>query len=192
MEILKNPDLAVLYPLLEEVPRYIIDDFLLPIEEGIVWGYKSGEDESMYDLESGEMLNTVFDTVYRTLTITYNDTTLEVEINFGLVQEGLTPIFYVGGSSDDVPEDGDNWDGYGTWENQLEKTGFGGYLIEHGEKVYFISKDAFIPVVGTDEEELIDRETLRPLGLEGQDSVNNNGLINGVPTGYMGTGALYY
>ena len=64
-------------------------------------------------------------------------------------------------------------------------------MIEYGNKVYFISKDAFIRWLAP-KRTSIDRETLRPLGMNGQDSRNNLGLINGIPTEYAGTAALYY
>jgi len=190
--ILKNPDLGILYPIIEQVPEQIIDDYELPTAEGVVWAYKNGEDESLFDIESGEILKTTFDTAYRIMVVTYNKTSIEVKVNFGLIQEGLIPIYYVGGADTDKPEGGNNWDGHGTWDKQLEKTGFGGYLIEYGDKVYFISKDAFIPIAGEEGNNQIDRKTLRPYGFEGQDSLNNNGLINGNPSEYKGTGALYY
>ncbi|MFA6722676.1 MAG: InlB B-repeat-containing protein, partial [Bacilli bacterium] len=192
LEILKNPDLAVLNPLIKQIPDQIIDDFTFPTAEGVTWSYKDGEDDSLFDLEAGILLKTSFETALRTIEVSYGETTLELVINFGVVKEDFTPIFYVGGAAADKPAEGNNWDGYGTWDKQLAKTGFGGYLIEYGNKVYFISKDAFIPLVGTEENEHLDRETLRPLGMNGQDSRNNLGLINGIPTEYAGTAALYY
>ena len=192
LEILKNPDLAVLNPLIKQIPDQIIDDFTFPTAEGVTWSYKDGEDDSLFDLEAGILLKTSFETALRTIEVSYGETTLELVINFGVVKEDFTPIFYVGGAAADKPAEGNNWDGYGTWDKQLAKTGFGGYLIEYGNKVYFISKDAFIPLVGTEENEHLDRETLRPLGMNGQDSRNNLGLINGTPTEYAGTAALYY
>ncbi|MGB4015003.1 MAG: InlB B-repeat-containing protein, partial [Bacilli bacterium] len=192
LEILKNPDLAVLNPLIKQIPDQIIDDFTFPTAEGVTWAYKDGEDDSLFDLEAGILLKTSFETALRTIEVSYGETTLELVINFGVVKEDFTPIFYVGGAAADKPAEGNNWDGYGTWDKQLAKTGFGGYLIEYGNKVYFISKNAFIPLVGTEENEHLDRETLRPLGMNGQDSRNNLGLINGIPTEYAGTAALYY
>ena len=189
LDIVKNPDLAYLLPVINQVPTHIIDDFLLPTTGGVVWSFKNPSDNVYFDIETGELLKTTYGVALVTLIATYNTTSREVTINFGLLQEGQKAIFYTG---DVKPSGGTTADGFGTYETQLLKAGFGGYMITVGNKVYFISKDAFIPISGTTANERISRETLRPLGLSAQTAVNNIGLKNGTPIGYSGAGALYY
>lgn len=188
IEIVKNPDLAVLLPVIKEVPSQIIVDFVLPTTNGVVWSYKSGEDSSFFDLETGELLKTTYAYAPVTLLATYNTTSKEVSINFGLVEEGQKPIFYSGQTK---PETGNTWDGFGTYDTQLATAGFDVFKIVVGNNVYFISKDAYIPISGTTANEVISRSTLRPYGLSAQTDYNNNGLKNGVAVAYSGGAALY-
>ncbi|MDI9507912.1 MAG: hypothetical protein QM208_05800, partial [Bacillota bacterium] len=81
IEILKNPDLAVLNPLIKQIPDQIIDDFTFPTAEGVTWAYKDGEDDSLFDLEAGILLKTSFETALRTIEVSYGETTLELVIN---------------------------------------------------------------------------------------------------------------
>ncbi|MGD9605590.1 MAG: InlB B-repeat-containing protein [Bacilli bacterium] len=188
MAIVKNPDLAVLLPVIKEVPSQIIVDFVLPTTNGVVWSYKTGEDTSFFDLETGELLQTTYAYEPTVLVATYNTTSKEVVVNFGLVEEGQKAIFYSGQTK---PEAGNTWDGFGTYETQMEAAGFGGYKIVVGTNVYFISKDAYIPISGTTANEVISRTTLRPYGLDAQTDYNNIGLKNGVAVAYSGAAALY-
>lgn len=188
LAIAKNPDLAVLFPAIEQVPEQITSDFDFPKTGGVVWTYKAGQDTSLFDLEAGTLLVTTFGVAKVTLLATYNLTSLEINVDFGLLQEGQKAIFYTGATK---PAEGNTWDGFGTFKTQMEVAGFGGYTVTVGNNVYFISKDAYIPISGTVENEKISRETLRPLGLTLQTDYNNNGLKNGVAVNYSGAGALY-
>ena len=188
--IAKDPDLGAIYLVLKSMPKQIVNDYVLETNDGtITWAYKEGSDTSYYNIETGEVLKNAFEEVKATLVATKGDAVVEVEVNFGLLSEGQMPIFYNGGVK---PATGNAWDGHGSYHAQLEKAGFGGALISVGEKVYFVSKDAYITLEGTEENEVIDRETLRPIGLSAQTDYNNVGLKNGVAVAYSGAGALYH
>lgn len=187
--IVKEPDLGAIYQALKTVPRQIIDDFELPTDGGITWEYKEGSDTSYYDIETGEVLKNAFGVVKATLIAKKGEAEVEVEFDFGLVLEGQTPIFYTGTT---IPDAGPTWEGNGTYTTQLEKAGFGGVIITVANKVYFVSKDAYIPLSATEDNQEIDRETLRPLGLATQQDYNNIGLHNGKAVAYSGAAALYH
>ncbi|HOH17981.1 MAG TPA: InlB B-repeat-containing protein, partial [Bacilli bacterium] len=191
LAIVKNPDLAVLLPVIKEVPKQIIVDFALPTTGGVLWSYKAGEDQSFFDLESGELLKTTYAYQPVTLLAKYNTTTEEVVVNFGLLEEGQKAIFYTGATTA-KPDAGNTWEGFGTYDTQSAVAGFGGYKIVVGNNVYFISKNAYIPISGTTENELISRTTLRPYGISAQTDYNNTGLENGIVKTYRGAAALYH
>lgn len=186
----KNPDLHLLKTLAGQIPSQIISDFMLPNEDDkVTWSYKEGEDDSLYDIETGELLKTTFGKAYSVLVGKLGDAQIEVSVNFGLVNEGQTAIFYTG---DKKLGEVDTKDGGGTYESQLEVTGFSGFMIVVGDKVYFLAKNSYIPISGTEENEEISREQLRPHGLEADTEVNNIGFKAGKPVGYGGAAALYY
>lgn len=188
--IAKDPDLGAIYKIVKVMPKQIINDYVLPTDDGaITWAYKEGSITDYYNIETGEILKNSFKPVMSTLVATKNEATMEVEVNFGLTYADQTSIFYTGTTK---PAGGKTSEGFGTYYTQLEKAGFGGTIVTVGNKVYFLSKNSYIPISGTTENEQISRETLRPHGLSTNEDYNNTGLVNGVPTGYKGAGALYH
>lgn len=188
--IVKNPDLGAIYAVLKTLPRQIVDDFDFPTADGTIeWSYKENSNTSYFNLETGEIAQNIFGEAKSILVAKRGQESVEVEINFGLLYEGQTPIFYTGATA---PAGGKASDGFGTYYTQLEKAGFNGVMVTVGDKVYFLSKNAYVAISGTEENEKISREALRPYGLSTQADYNNTGLNNGKPTGYAGAGVLYY
>lgn len=183
-----DPDLGALMQAMKVVPKQILDDYVLPTNDGaITWSYK-GDPYEGYDLITGEVTDVPYAVKVATLVATVGEKQAEVEVNFGLLEEGQTPIFY----ALTKPAGGNVSEGHSTYETQLEDVGFGGVRIIVGDKVFFITKDAYIPLSGTEANEVIDRATLRPLGMAGEEDLNNLALKKGVPIIYGGAGALYH
>lgn len=185
-----DPEGGLIIIATKDLPSQIISNYELPTAEGeIAWSFKAGEEVDGYNIATGVMSKNYFEYKPATLVATKGAKEVEFVINFGLLEEDQLPIFYTGTVK---PDEGKTADGFGTYETQLDKAGFGGVIIVVGEKAYFLSKNSYIPLEGTEENELKVREDLRPNGLDTQADVNNTGLVKGVGTGYKGAGALYH
>ncbi|MDI9507267.1 MAG: hypothetical protein QM208_02470, partial [Bacillota bacterium] len=77
---------------LAEVPAQILGDYQLNNED-FLWEYKDGEDETLFDIETGEMLERKMTQALRTFIVSsrkYPDIKAERVINFGLTPTGVT------------------------------------------------------------------------------------------------------
>lgn len=182
-----NPDIKVLYNLMDKIPTKIVNDYKLPEMEGLSFAYGEGEDSSYYDLQTGKLLKISYEVNYITIVAKYNETTMSFTINFGLAEEGDKLIF---STATKAPSAGNTSDGFGTYENQLSTSGFGGVAVRISGKIFFIGKNCLINLSTPESGSTLSRKELRPLG--GVEFINNVGIVNGNPKEYQGTGALYY
>jgi len=187
MEGIINPDLGKINRAIQATPKQIIFDFDLPIDEGVTWEYQIGEDDTYFDLQSGTYLKLSHEYRPITLKVSSNDNYKEIVINFG-VASSAESIVYATGAVAPVAG-GLTSEGNGTYAEQAATSGFGSFAIVVNNKLYFTGKDSYIPLEKPAVGNTLTINELRPLG--GTTYINNLGLVNGVPTQYRGTGALY-
>lgn len=170
-----------------EVPEVILEDYKLPTLNGLLtWKLKTGEDSTIYDVATGKLLKLVGPRTTVVVEGLLLDTTHELTLTFGIIDPLMTQFYYNSNDSF-VAATG------GTWETQTARAGFGGYMIIVGDKQYFLGEKAYIPLVGTEENQVFDRNMLRPLGLGSPTDIYNNALVNKgvVSTSLRGYGVLY-
>lgn len=184
---LKNPDLIALYQLADAIPEQIVTDFTIPKVQGVTLSYKDGEDTSCFNLTTGKLLKVTYGYKPVILVAECNQSTLEIRVNFGLLQENQKAIFATGATAPKAG--GTTKDGKGTYNEQLNTAGFGGVAISFEDKVYFIGKNAFITLTKPASGNTPTNEQLKPYGTTG---IFNESLVNGVPKDTRGTGVLYY
>lgn len=185
---LKNPSVLIVHDAIKQVQTQIVADYAFPVISDVTFAYAAGEDESYYNLATGEYLK--LSHAYKPLkfTATHGTYTAEFEINFGIAKAGEVLIYNTGAVA---PSGTTTAAGGGTAENQQTSVGFGGVAIKVAGKVYFIGKDALINLFKPSaQSNALTQTELRPLG--GVGGINNQGIVNGVATPYKGTGALYY
>lgn len=188
LEGLMSEDLKMINQAIALVPSKIVFDFNFPTNGGVTWSYKDGEDSSYFDLSTGTYLQLSLVAQVRTLVASLNSESKEITVNFGVTNPNDVLIYNTARIT--PAAGGSTAEGKGTYEEQASRVGFGGFAITVGNKSYFIGKDSYIPLTNPLFGHTLTREELRPLG--GVNGVNNMGLVNGAPTEYNGTGALYY
>lgn len=181
----KDPDLFIIDSINEKIPVLIMDDFQLPIIDGVDWSLKDGQDTTLYDIKTGKLLRFPGKGEKIIVVASFNERIIELELNFGIIDSSKSQVYY-NASHSNFPLVG------GTYETQEEKAGFGGYTILVGDKQYFIGEKAYIALKGEIEGEEITIEQLRPYG-EGDIAIpfNNGLLIGGTVISRNGFGVLY-
>ena len=187
MEGLKNPSIAAINKALSQIPNKIVNDFKLPSVEGVTYDFISSEGKQYYNIETGQYLKVSYEPKLITMIAYHGSESKEFVINFGLAEPNDKIIFNTGTVK---PSGGRTSDGYGTYNDQLSKTGFCGVAIRVGGNIYFLGKNSLIELDSNVLPNNLSKKELRPYG--GENLINNCGLVNGVPTAYKGTGALYY
>ena len=188
MEGLINPDLALINRAIKLTPTQIVFDFTLPTEGGVTWSYKAGQDTTYFDLVTGTYLKLSYQTNQIILIVSAGTESKEVTINFGVTPVGKQAIFTTGAVA--PVAGGKTSDGMGTQAEQQTATGFGGYAMIVGDKTFFTGKNTYIPLQKPASGTTLTVNELRPLG--GVAGIHNQGIRNGIPTEYSGTGALYH
>lgn len=188
LEDLIDPNYKAVNQALRAIPRQIVNDFPLP--SGVVWTYKAGQDQSYFDLTTGKYLKVSYEAKYITLVATNNSASKEVTINFGILKEGQTALFYTGKVA--PLAGGSTGEGKGTASEQEAKVGFSGIALVVEDKVLFVAEKSYISLTNPLTGNLLGREALRPYGSSADTSATfNQSLVKGVPTGYEGSGTLY-
>lgn len=187
VEAISNPDLKILYEIIQDLPTRIVNDYKFPEVEGVKYYYEEGQDQTYYNIEKGELLKVSHKSKYISFVIEYNNTKLGFTINFGIASDNEKIIYNTGTKK---PSGGRTSDGFGTYADQESAIGFGGVAIKVDGKVYFIGKKALINLNSPASGNRLTKKDLRPLG--GENMVNNVGLVKGVAREYAGSGALYY
>lgn len=185
-ESIKNPNIKVLYDLVNQIPKQIVDDYKLPTLDGLVYRYAEGEPDTYYDINTGEHKLRTFEAKYIKLIAVYKGVSREFVVNFGIASSDEKIVYNTGAKK---PTSGTTSAGNGKYTDQLNSIGFGNVAIKIDGKVYFIGKDALIRLndsKGTN----LSRSDLRPLG--GNDAFYNYGIVKGKAVQYAGSGALYY
>lgn len=169
-----------------EIPALIMDDYMLPTMDGLAWSLKEGQDATLYNIETGELLRFPGAGEDLVVVATINSVAYEITLHFGIVDANLTQRYY--NSSDTFAAASG-----GTFDTQVARAGFGGYTIIVNGMQFFIGKNAYISLVGETEEQVFTKEQLRPLGLGSATELYNNGLVTGgvVSTSQRGYGVLY-
>ncbi|MCK9470860.1 MAG: Ig-like domain-containing protein [Bacilli bacterium] len=167
--------------LVNEIPSQIMNDYELPTLDGVTWELKEGEDDTLFDVETGTLLRLPIEEEVIVVVATLNSATLEVELRFSIIVEGFEQYFYNTATAG------------GTFENQLTNAGFGGVSILVGGKQYFVGQKAYIPLTGEADNQVLTSAELRPHGSgAGGDEFYNLSLVNGTPTDYAGYATLYH
>ncbi len=185
VECILNPDLQTIYNLINTIPDKIINNYKLPIISGLTYSYVDENDSNIYDITTGTLKEVFYEYKLLYLNATLNDTTLKFAINVGLASKDEKIIFYTGKDS----SNGATSLGNGTYMLQKNTVGFGGVSITVGKNVYLIGKNALIKLYPTADNSRLTKSILRPYG---SGSINNCGLVYGVPRDYEGCGTLYY
>ena len=188
IEGIKNPDLAVVKKAILAIPSQIVDDFIFPKKDGLVYAYKDSTKENIYNIETGEYSEVIHEYTPVEFSATYGSYSEDFTINFGICDEN-DQIIYVTGAK--KPDKGITSEGFGTKENQESSVGFGGVAIKVEGKVFFIGKNCLIELDDTNGTALT-RSQLRPYGKSASGDINNNGFVAGAPAEYKGTGILYH
>lgn len=184
MESLINPELKVINQLLAQIPLQIVDDYTFPTVSGVSYRYAEGADSTCFNLQTGKILKTTFAVKLVEIIVSYNGLEKSFEVNFGLLTANQSIIFTSGATK---PAAGPTKDGTATYQMHLNAVGFAGVSIIVNNKVYFVGKNAYINLsTGIN----LTKTDLRPRG--GVNDINNIGFVNGTPTTYAGTGALYH
>ncbi|MDD3382294.1 MAG: InlB B-repeat-containing protein [Bacilli bacterium] len=95
IEKLNDPDYQVIFEAIEELGSQVTDDVVLP--STVTWSLKAGEDDTVFDVATGQLLKNVFAVQEVVLIATSKTDPLkfeEVTINFGMLAEGETGLFY--------------------------------------------------------------------------------------------------
>ena len=187
MEGIKNPSLGVLNKAISQIPSRIVNDYKLPEIEGVSYEFVDVEGKQYYNISTGQYLKVSYEAKLITMRAYYGSESKEFTVNFGLAEVGDKIIYNTGATK---PSAGNTSDGYGTYNNQLSHTGFGGVAIRVAGKIFFIGKNSLIELDSNTLNSNLTKTQLRPYG--GVNFINNCGLVNGTPTEYRGTGALYY
>lgn len=163
-----------------EIPTVLMDDYMLPTMDGLTWALKDGEDATLFDVATGTLLRLPIEQEVIVVVGTLNGKTIEVSLKFSILVSGYNQVFYNTAAT------------RGTFQNQLDNAGFGGYSILVGGNQFFLGKDSYIPLTGTADQALTSAE-LRPYGSgKGGDGFYNVSLVNGVATDYAGYATLYH
>ena len=188
IEGIKNPDLAVVKKAILKIPAQILDDFVFPKQEGLVYTFKDESQNTIYDIETGVYTEVVHEYMPVTFVATYGTYSEEFTVNFGVCDEDDAIIYVTGGKK---PDKGITSEGFGTYETQDSTVGFGGVAVRVYNKVFFIGKNCLIELDDSNGTALT-RAQLRPYGKSAAGDINNNGFVNGGPAEYKGTGILYH
>ncbi len=190
IEDLIDPNYLAINQALRNTPRQITNDFILPTTGGVVWSYKAGQDQSYFNLETGKYLKISYQAKYITLIITNKTVSKEVTINFGVLKEGQTTLFYTGNVAPQAG--GTTGAGGGTAIEQANKVGFSGIALVVDNKALFVAEKSYIPLTAPESGFTLTKEALRPYGSSADTSATyNQSLVRGVATAYAGAGTLY-
>ena len=187
MEGIKNPSIAAINKAISQIPNKIVNDYLFPNIEGVTYDFITPEGNEYYKISTGEYLKVSYEAKVIKMIAYHGTESKEFTINFGLADPDDVLIYNTGTVK---PNKGRTSDGFGTYNDQLSKTGFCGVAIRISGKIFFLGKNSLIELDSNKLNTSLTKKELRPYG--GESLINNCGLVNGVPTAYKGTGALYY
>ena len=140
--------------LVEKTRKQVVLNYFFPLSSidaiGSEWSYKTGQDQSIHNLTTGVHLKEMLSYQVRTLVLTLRVNQLvverEVEVNFGVLTENQTGLYY---RNTPVAMSKDETGPAGSW------IGWNGYTVTSNGKVLFMALDMVFKVETADQAKAI-------------------------------------